>query len=230
MVEAEYVSNVVRVRLVGAGDNGGARIERYEVEYDGQTWSCPGPLPDRRAEERADVLPRVRAVNKVDAGEWSGTVTGTPDAFTGPVLGLKVELQRDHKVTLAWSPPAARDCSAAQRYRISWPGGGNQLVGAETRRYAATVRTNGDLVTFRVVPLNLKGMEEGKGPGGDRRGHGRRQAGDAVGAVGLRTNRPGNTVKAVTVWWAPVGPDGPVRCATRSPGRAGVPRRPCARG
>jgi hypothetical protein len=198
-------------------NSNGDRIDKYEVSYRGPssgTFSCAGSPCRVTGLQNGDPYTfKVRAHNGVAANggwsDWSTDVKGEADDFTGPVLNLRVKLQRDSQVTVAWDAPATCDCSDVQKYRISWPGGGVHDAGASAREFVAGGVRNGEPVTISVVPLNKKGIQENRGPVTTVSGMGAGKP-DVPGAPSVTgTDRGGRTAKGVTVSWSPVAANGP---------------------
>ncbi|RJS45375.1 Ig-like domain-containing protein [Nocardioides cavernaquae] len=212
----EMLSNTVALTW-RTPDNNGLRIDGYEVAYSGPTngtFRCAGsPCRVTNLKNGEPYTFKVRAHNATQQNggwsEYSNTTQATPDAFTGPVGNLRVVLQRDNAVQIAWDAPAPCDCSDVQKYRVSYAGGGVQDVAPGTRTFTARPGVNGENVTISVVPLNKKGIQENSGPVTTVTGMGAGKPA-APSAPNLSpTNRPGNATKAITVSWGAVGANGP---------------------
>lgn len=207
---SEMLSNTVALSWQ-PGESNGARIDQYEVRYDGGTegtTTCAGP-PCRITELNNGELHtfEVRAHNAVGWSDWSATAKGFPDAITGPVRGLEVMEQRDRRVTLGWQAPADCDCSDVVEYVVSWPGG-SQRLGATRTDTVVNGLSNGDLTTFQVRAYNEKGKAENVATAASVEGMSS-GAPQAPGAPTFTaTNRSGNSVKAVRISWNPVAANG----------------------
>lgn len=207
----DFLSNVVALSWRAPRDNGGEPIRYYEVRLGDAVRRCPTTsCRITGLENGRDYDVRVRAVNSVGPSEaWSNSVTVRPDAYTGPVRNLRVTLQRDRQVTLAWSRPAACDCSSVRKYRITWPGSGIRTVSGTATTYPARIAGNGQPVRFTVVPLNDKGLRTGRGPTASVVGMGA-GAPPAPGRPRLSwSDRSDNSAKVVTISWPSVAPNGP---------------------
>ncbi|RJS45376.1 hypothetical protein D4739_03510 [Nocardioides cavernaquae] len=212
----EMLSNTVALTW-RTPDNNGLRIDGYEVAYSGPssgTFRCAGsPCRVTGLKNGEPYTFKVRAHNATQQNggwsEYSNTTQATPDAFTGPVNGLRVVLQRDNAVHIAWEPPSPCDCSDVQKYRISWPGGGVRDISPGARSFTATPAPNGDNITISVVPLNKKGVQESTGPVTTVTGTGAGKPATPATPNLSPTNRDGNAAKAITVSWSAVGANGP---------------------
>lgn len=223
---SDFLSNVVALSWNAPKDNGDDPIQHYEVQADGQTvQQCPATSCRITGLDNGHSYTfRVRAVNSAGPSRsWSNPAKGEPDAYTGPVRALRVTRQRDHRVSLAWSPPAPCDCSKVKKYRISWPGGGITSVGAGTRTYDASVDSNGNPVEFTVVPLNDKGVKTDKGPTSTVEGMGAGKPDTPAQPTFQWSDTADQSGKAVTVSWGPVAANGPtpVTYQVRRTGGAG---------
>lgn len=211
----EMLSNTVALNWA-TPENNGKRIDGYEVQYSGAsngTFTCSGsPCRVTGLKNGNPYTFKVRAHNATTFNggwsEWSNTAQATPDAFTGPVGNLRVLLQRDNEVKIAWEAPATCDCSEVQKYRITYPGGGVQDVSPAAREFTARPGANGENITISVVPLNKKGVQENTGPVTTVVGMGAGKPAAPAPAL-APTNRPGNATKAIRVSWSSVGANGP---------------------
>lgn len=202
----DMLSNVVQLTWRAPAANG-ARIDRYEVKYAGAsgsgTFTCAGsPCRVTGLRNGKPYTFTVRAHNVEGWSDPSNSASGTPDDLTGPVLDLRVVKQRDHLVTLAWRPPASCDCSRAERYLVSYPGGGTTPVTGTT--FPARVSRNEENLTFTVIPENGKG----RGPGASVPGMGAGKP-EAPAAPTFTVEDRADNTKGVTIRWSEVGANGP---------------------
>lgn len=209
---SDYLSNVVALSWHAPADNGDDRIRYYDVQADGKdVQRCPATSCRISGLTNGHTYTfRVRAENSIGPSRgWSNTAKGEPDAYTGTVRNLRVTHQRDRQVSLSWAPPAPCDCSPVQKYRISWPGGGIRTIGAGQTTYVANVDSNGDQVTFTVVPLNDKGLKTNQGPTATVVGMGAGKPDTPPTPSIAWTDKADNSGKAITVSWGPAAPNGP---------------------
>jgi hypothetical protein len=196
-------------------DSNGKRIDAYEVKYSGPTsgtFACAGsPCRVTGLKNGDEYTFTVRAHNATEQnGGWSepsNQAKATPDALTGPPLDPQVVLQRDNALTVQWAPPAPCDCSAVQKYRVSWPGGVKDLP-ADTRQTVVSA-PNGDEITVKIMALNKKGVQTNNGPSTSVTGTGAGKPATPGSPSLSSADRPGNASKAIGISWAPVGPNGP---------------------
>ncbi len=210
----EMLANTVALTWT-TPDNNGKRIDGYEVDYAGATsgtFRCPGTPCRVTGLRNGDPYTfKVRAHNATEYNggwsEWSNPAQATPDALTGPPLNPQVVLQRDHALTVRWQPPAPCDCSAVQKYRISWPGQVRDVM-ADVRETTVDA-PNGDNITVTIKALNKKGMQTNDGPSTSVSGTGAGKPPAPAAPSLAPTNRPGNDAKAIRISWSAVGPNGP---------------------
>ena len=105
----------------GAPNANGGAIQYYTVYFQGPggsgTQKCPAPrCTITGLNNGAPYRFEVTATNAYGESERSNAAEGTADRVPDQVSNLAVKLQRDHQVTLTWSPPAtAGDYSAIKR-------------------------------------------------------------------------------------------------------------------
>lgn len=207
-IGSEILANTVALTWT-TPDNNGERIDRYEVAWNGGTFSCPGsPCRVTGLDNGKPYAFSVKAHNAAGWSDASNKVTGEPDAFTGPVRNPRILLQRNGEITVAWDPPASCDCSKVQEYQVSAPGMGIRRIPAGVTQTKVPA-VNGERVTITIVPLNAKGIKENDGPPNS-------VTGTAAGAPAAparprlsSSNVAGGSQKSVTVAWSPVGANGP---------------------
>lgn len=198
--------------------NGGA-IEYYTVEYGGGSTKCPSTSCSIPLTDNGEYSFTVSATNAFGTSEPSSPVKGTADRVPEAVVGLTVVNQRDHQVSLRWSPPpgAGGDYSAVERYFVSWPGGGVKTIGAQPT-FVATGLTNGENITFSVWAENDAGPSPDKATVSGM-GAGKPEA--PTGVLAEPVDLAGRTQSGVTVRWNPVAANGPEPVTyrvTRTPG------------
>ncbi|MDP3889656.1 Ig-like domain-containing protein [Nocardioides sp.] len=191
--------------------NGGA-ISSYTVYYTGPTngtQECPAPRCTITNLKNGDSYSfQVTAHNAYGESEKSKAAKGVADRVPGAVIGVAVTLQRDHEVTLEWSPPVdADEYSDIKNYYVSWKGGGTpvKLSGGQLT-YKAKLGANGQNTIFNVWAENKAGMSTLKSPA---EGMGAGKPETPVMNAPATTDRAGNTAKAVTISWGGVDANGP---------------------
>jgi hypothetical protein len=143
-------------------DDGGARITHYNLEVIGtkvsrtcRTNVCSiGGLKKEKGYRF-----RVRAVNKVGAGEWSDP-SQEAVALTRPgrVRDITMKSQGDGTITIAWKRPS----TGAQRlieHEVSWSGGSTTLSG-QADSFTATGLSNNSAHTFTIRVRNEVGVSD----------------------------------------------------------------------
>ncbi|HEX2896405.1 MAG TPA: Ig-like domain-containing protein [Marmoricola sp.] len=204
----QMLSNTVLLSWSPA-DPHGARVTSYEVSYSSNggpsgTYPCSAsPCRVTGLKNGVTYTFSVVAVNAEGKSAPSNRTTAHPDKVTGPVLDLKVVQQRDHTVSLSWSPPAKVDASPASSYTVSWPGGSCAQVTAT--HCDAKVGANGQDYTFTVVAFNDTGKP---GTPATVTGMGAGKPDAPAKPTFVLQDRPGNR-KAVQINWGAVDPNGP---------------------
>ena len=137
-------------------DDGGSPITHYVVEevHTGKRQTCRSNECDftgLRNGQRYNF--RVRAVNKVGEGEWSGlSRTAYADTAPGRVQDIRMKARGDHSLTVGWDKPTT-DTSKVLDYTITWQGGTATVPGDQTS-YTAGGLDNNTQYVFSIKARN----------------------------------------------------------------------------
>lgn len=152
-------SSRVDMDWVRPADDGGAPITHYVLEAIGtkisricRTTRCSiGGL-----ETDKDYRFRVRAVNKIGAGEWSDpSEKAVAVVRPGRVRNIAMTAQGDGTITIGWSKPAV-GAERLVEHEIRW-GDDVAMLGGNTRTFTATGLNNNRTHTFRIRVRNEVG-------------------------------------------------------------------------
>lgn len=206
------------------GNPHGASIDSYEVKIasgpgSGRVTTCRStPCQIKGLTNGEAVTFQVRAHNKADWSEWSGSSARiTPDVAPGAPSWVKVGDPQDHSVTVSWGP-IANDGSPIKVIHITTSGGG--VVNVPAGRNSATVKvpSNNEPYTFSVSAENNYKV----GPSTSEAGQ---SSGKPIG-LNVESPQPTTSVGASTsvrISWTLASAEGPrpVRYAvSRSDGKA----------
>ncbi len=151
------------------GNNGGARILRYEYDLDNSgTWTSTGGTATsttvRNLTNGQSYTFRVRAVNRVGAGLESGSESATPTATTAAPdtpTGLSAT-PGNQRVMLRWVQPSGGATLTHYEYELdgsdTWTS-----TGSPAPSYTVMGLTNGQSYTFRVRAVNSAGASTASG-------------------------------------------------------------------
>lgn len=140
--------------------DGGAPITHYQVreERSGRARTCRSTVCDYPVDDDRRYYFRVRAVNKVGAGPWSGL---SQQAVTvvkpGRVDGIKMVRRGDGQITLRWDSPGT-GASRILRYWVGWDGVDPQPV-VDTS-FTATGLDNNRSYTFSIRAESKAGLSD----------------------------------------------------------------------
>ncbi|MBV9487784.1 MAG: fibronectin type III domain-containing protein [Frankiaceae bacterium] len=167
----------VTVSWTAPGDNGGAAVTGYDVQYstnDGGSWTSASAAFHTSTATTHDVTGltngtaykfRVAAINSVGTGGYSAksaaytptsgaTAPGKPTGVSG--------IAGNTKVMLSWTAPASDGGSAIQGYHVQYSyNGGTSWINGSSAFYTSTATTqditgltNGTAYIFRVAAIN----------------------------------------------------------------------------
>jgi len=200
---AEVLSGAVELSWSTPANNG-APIELYEVAYAGRTRICAAsPCLITGLTNGNTYTFTVRAKNLVG---WSppspASAPAVPNTVPGAVTSLVVSNPQDHTLHLEWNAPHNEGTPVTQ-YRILWSGGGSGTSATES--FDATGLDNDTVYTFTVIAVNALGP----GPEAEVQGQSAGAPSRPNAPTFSSVNLAGSTTRAVSVSWAPVGPNGP---------------------
>jgi hypothetical protein len=151
--------------------NGGSAVTGYEISwstaegFSGDEGTIVGsvssPWSHTGLVNATTYFYRVRAINAVGAGSWSGavaiTASGVPDAPGAPAA-----ISGNGELTVAWQPPSNNGGSAVTSYTLQWATNENFSTGVGSTTVSGTShvhtgRTNGTTYFYRVRATNPAG-------------------------------------------------------------------------
>lgn len=188
-------------------DDGGSPITHYVVEevHTGKTQTCRTNQCDFTGLKNGQQYNfRVRAVNKVGDGEWSGlSKTAYADTAPGRVQNIRMVSRGDHSITVAWDKPTT-NTSKVLDYTITWQGGTATVPGNQTAYPVAGLDNNTQYVfsikARNAVNYSLARASAPMQPVGTPA---------APTGVGVTDTQSGSAQTALRVTWAPTLPEGP---------------------
>ena len=159
-LQAQDGNGVITLQWVAPGEDGGAAITAYAVEYTGGTITASSNRATLTGlSNGAAITASVYAVNRGGRGAASAPVVATAATTPGAPTGLQAQ-DGNGVITAQWTAPSEDGGAALTGYSVEYTGGATMVAG----RSAVLSVSNGAAITLTVYALNRKGAGAASAP------------------------------------------------------------------